>query len=146
MQRISRSVLLNFHYELDLTSMKPGCRKCPILPAIFLLRSWSSILLPILIDDVRQLSRHQQESHCNLRFFTALLTSTLDNPLTGENVLVSPHRTKRPWQGQTEPPQTATLPEYDPQCYLCPGNKRSGGQQNDKYEQTMVSICATSHY
>jgi len=58
--------------------------------------------------------------------------------LTGEHVLVSPHRTKRPWQGQTEPPQTAVLPEYDPQCYLCPGNKRSGGQQNERYEQTMV--------
>ena len=60
------------------------------------------------------------------------------NPLTGEHVLVSPHRTKRPWQGQTEPPQQANLPQYDPQCYLCPGNTRAGGQQNDKYEHTMV--------
>ncbi|KAI0362789.1 galactose-1-phosphate uridylyltransferase [Trametes cingulata] len=60
------------------------------------------------------------------------------NPLTGEHVLVSPHRTKRPWQGQTEPPQQSNLPQYDPQCYLCPGNTRAGGQRNDKYEQTMV--------
>lgn len=60
------------------------------------------------------------------------------NPLTGEHVLVSPHRTKRPWQGQTEPPQLSKLPEYDPQCYLCPGNKRAGGQQNDKYEHTTI--------
>ncbi|KDN48978.1 hypothetical protein RSAG8_02331, partial [Rhizoctonia solani AG-8 WAC10335] len=58
------------------------------------------------------------------------------NPLTNEHVLVSPHRTKRPWQGQTEPPQTQSLPPYDPQCYLCPGNKRSNGDTNDKYEHT----------
>ncbi|KAF8311298.1 putative GAL7-UDP-glucose--hexose-1-phosphate uridylyltransferase [Clavulina sp. PMI_390] len=60
------------------------------------------------------------------------------NPLTGEYVLVSPHRTKRPWQGQVEPPSKSDLPQYDPQCYLCPGNKRSGGQQNEQYTQTMV--------
>ena len=60
------------------------------------------------------------------------------NPLTGEYVLVSPHRTKRPWLGQTEPPQQASLAEYDPKCYLCPGNTRAGGLQNDKYEHTMV--------
>jgi UDPglucose--hexose-1-phosphate uridylyltransferase len=62
-----------------------------------------------------------------------------DNPLTGEHVLVSPHRTKRPWLGQTESPQIESLPQYDPECYLCPGNKRSGGQQNGNYEQTLVS-------
>ncbi|KAB5595674.1 Galactose-1-phosphate uridylyltransferase [Ceratobasidium theobromae] len=60
------------------------------------------------------------------------------NPLSNEHVLVSPHRTKRPWQGQTEPPQTQTLPQYDPQCYLCPGNKRSNGDVNETYEHTYV--------
>ncbi|KAM5535595.1 hypothetical protein V8D89_010762 [Ganoderma adspersum] len=60
------------------------------------------------------------------------------NPLTGEHVLVSPHRTKRPWLGQTEPPQQANLPQYDPKCYLCPGNTRAGGQPNSKYEHTMI--------
>ncbi|EIW60688.1 galactose-1-phosphate uridylyltransferase [Trametes versicolor FP-101664 SS1] len=60
------------------------------------------------------------------------------NPLTGEHVLVSPHRTKRPWLGQTEPPQQVDLPPYDPKCYLCPGNTRAGGQQNKKYEHTTV--------
>ncbi|CAG7846642.1 Galactose-1-phosphate uridylyltransferase Short=Gal-1-P uridylyltransferase; AltName: Full=UDP-glucose--hexose-1-phosphate uridylyltransferase [Serendipita indica DSM 11827] len=60
------------------------------------------------------------------------------NPLTGEHVLVSPHRNKRPWQGQTEPPNPTKLPEYDSKCYLCPGNSRSGGQLNDKYTSTMV--------
>ena len=66
------------------------------------------------------------------------LTHLVVNPLTGEHVLVSPHRTKRPWLGQTEPPQQAHLPEYDPKCYLCPGNSRAGGEQNEKYEHTMV--------
>jgi UDPglucose--hexose-1-phosphate uridylyltransferase len=65
---------------------------------------------------------------------------TLDNPLTGEHVLVSPHRTKRPWQGQIEPPLPSNLPEYDPKCYLCPGNSRSGGQANPKYESTHVFV------
>ncbi|KAI1790716.1 galactose-1-phosphate uridylyltransferase [Ganoderma leucocontextum] len=60
------------------------------------------------------------------------------NPLTGEHVLVSPHRTKRPWLGQTEPPQQSDLPKYDPKCYLCPGNTRAGGQLNSKYEHTTV--------
>lgn len=50
--------------------------------------------------------------------------------------MVSPHRTKRPWLGQTEAPQQATLPEYDPECYLCPGNSRIGGQKNEVYENT----------
>src|SRR6185503_3548302 len=60
------------------------------------------------------------------------------NPLTGEWVLVSPHRTKRPWQGQVERPPQETRPAYDPQCYLCPGNSRAGGVQNPPYENTFV--------
>ncbi|CCM06385.1 uncharacterized protein FIBRA_08644 [Fibroporia radiculosa] len=60
------------------------------------------------------------------------------NPLTNEHVLVSPHRTKRPWQGQTELPQASQLPEYDPKCYLCPGNERAGGQHNAVYDHTMI--------
>ncbi|KAH9925316.1 HIT-like domain-containing protein [Fomitopsis serialis] len=60
------------------------------------------------------------------------------NPLTGEHVLVSPHRTKRPWLGQTEPPQALDLPQYDPKCYLCPGNTRAGGAKNEAYEHTTV--------
>ncbi|KAF9001990.1 HIT-like domain-containing protein [Cyathus striatus] len=57
------------------------------------------------------------------------------NPLTNEYILVSPHRTKRPWLGQTEQPQPAELPQYDPTCYLCPGNIRSGGEQNPPYDK-----------
>ena len=59
------------------------------------------------------------------------------NPLTGDWVLVSPHRTNRPWHGQNE-----TLyddrPSYDAQCYLCPGNKRANGEINPAYENTYV--------
>src|SRR5215467_14474767 len=60
------------------------------------------------------------------------------NPLTGEWVLVSPHRTDRPWQGQVEPPAAPKQPEYDPECYLCPGNARAGGVRNPPYTSTFV--------
>ncbi|MBI9066242.1 MAG: UDP-glucose--hexose-1-phosphate uridylyltransferase [Salinivirgaceae bacterium] len=60
------------------------------------------------------------------------------NPLTGEWVLVSPHRAKRPWQGQTEKATQENRPSYDPECYLCPGNKRTSGISNDNYESTFV--------
>ncbi|WP_321279766.1 UDP-glucose--hexose-1-phosphate uridylyltransferase [Marinifilum fragile] len=56
------------------------------------------------------------------------------NPLTGEWILVSPHRSKRPWQGQVEKVIEEKRPEYDPKCYLCPGNERVGGEQNPAYE------------
>ncbi len=55
------------------------------------------------------------------------------NPLTGEWVLVSPHRLKSPWQGQVETLDSEKIPEYDPTCYLCPGNTRSNGTKNPVY-------------
>ena len=58
------------------------------------------------------------------------------NPLAGEWVLVSPHRAKRPWQGQVETPAVAERPAYDPTCYLCPGNSRVGGHVNPAYTGT----------
>ena len=60
------------------------------------------------------------------------------NPLTREWVLVSPHRTQRPWQGQVEKQPPPTPITYDPECYLCPGNSRAGGIQNPQYEGTFV--------
>lgn len=60
------------------------------------------------------------------------------NPLSREWVLVSPHRTQRPWQGQIETPVPEQRPTYDPQCYLCPGNTRAGGAANPRYEHTFV--------
>ncbi|KAL5332794.1 galactose-1-phosphate uridyl transferase [Aspergillus crustosus] len=62
------------------------------------------------------------------------------NPLRGAYVLVSPHRTKRPWQGAQESPSKTTLPDYDATCYLCPGNQRAQGDQNPKYEKTFVFV------
>lgn len=56
------------------------------------------------------------------------------NPLTGEWVLVSPHRTSRPWLGQTEAPPATTTPRYDPSCYLCPNNERANGLRNPDYK------------
>ncbi len=60
------------------------------------------------------------------------------NPLTGDWVLVSPHRAGRPWLGQTEKIPPEDLPEYDPTCYLCPGNERAGGIRNPKYTGTFT--------
>jgi UDPglucose--hexose-1-phosphate uridylyltransferase len=60
------------------------------------------------------------------------------NALTGEWVLVSPHRSKRPWQGQVEATPSDNRPPYDPTCYLCPRNTRAGGVQNPDYPATFV--------
>lgn len=60
------------------------------------------------------------------------------NPLTGEWVLVSPHRAKRPWLGQVEKLAPENLPTYDPTCYLCPRNERAGGVHNPDYTGTYV--------
>ncbi|MFY9802637.1 MAG: UDP-glucose--hexose-1-phosphate uridylyltransferase [Candidatus Acidiferrales bacterium] len=60
------------------------------------------------------------------------------NPLTGDWVLVSPGRTKRPWKGQTEVTAPDDVPAYDPQCYMCPGNTRAGGEHNPQYAGTYV--------
>jgi UDPglucose--hexose-1-phosphate uridylyltransferase len=60
------------------------------------------------------------------------------NPLTQEWVLVSPQRTERPWQGQVEEVAPCAQPQYDPECYLCPGNERAGGTRNPPYGCTFV--------
>jgi UDPglucose--hexose-1-phosphate uridylyltransferase len=60
------------------------------------------------------------------------------NPLTGEWILVSPHRMRRPWQGQVERVADAARPTYDPGCYLCPGNQRAEGERNPEYGSTYV--------
>lgn len=60
------------------------------------------------------------------------------NILTGEWVLVSPHRTKRPWQGKVEDVTPDNRPEYDPKCYLCPGNDRADGDKNSDYTESFV--------
>jgi UDPglucose--hexose-1-phosphate uridylyltransferase len=59
------------------------------------------------------------------------------NPLRREWVLVSPQRTERPWQGQTEA-QEPPAPKYDQKCYLCPGNRRANSDTNPHYQSTFV--------
>ncbi len=60
------------------------------------------------------------------------------NPLTGEWVLVSPHRTQRPWLGHEEKISISVLPRHDPDCYLCPGGTRAGGIKNPDYTGVFV--------
>jgi UDPglucose--hexose-1-phosphate uridylyltransferase len=60
------------------------------------------------------------------------------NPLTREWILVSPQRTQRPWQGHVEAATATSEVEYDPSCYMCPGNTRSTGSVNPKYDKVFV--------
>ncbi|SMX44031.1 Galactose-1-phosphate uridylyltransferase [Maliponia aquimaris] len=60
------------------------------------------------------------------------------NPLKGEWVLVSPHRNRRPWQGQAEPAPAEGKPPHDPACYLCSGTLRANGVQNPVYSGPFV--------
>jgi UDPglucose--hexose-1-phosphate uridylyltransferase len=60
------------------------------------------------------------------------------NPLIGEWVLVSPHRLERPWQGKVEETPPESQSEYEPGCYLCPGNERAGGRRNPPYADCFV--------
>ena len=60
------------------------------------------------------------------------------NPLTSDWVLVSPHRTQRPWQGAIERLPPSERPRYDPSCYLCPRNQRAGGVHNPDYQSTFL--------
>lgn len=62
------------------------------------------------------------------------------NPLTDEWILVSPNRTQRPWQGQTEDSTKVSKPRYDPNCYLCPNNIRANGEKNPDYNSTFIFI------
>ena len=60
------------------------------------------------------------------------------NPLIDQWVLVSPHRAKRPWQGQQEKVSEEQKPSHDPNCYLCPRNKRITGEPNPDYRKPYV--------
>ena len=60
------------------------------------------------------------------------------NPLRRQWVLVSPHRTERPWQGEVNPSSGFSDVHYDPNCYLCPGNKRAGGHVTPKYDSVFI--------
>ena len=62
------------------------------------------------------------------------------NPLRQAWVMVSPHRTQRPWQGEVAQKTLPSGTAYDPACYLCPGNKRAGGAENPAYESTFSFV------
>jgi UDPglucose--hexose-1-phosphate uridylyltransferase len=60
------------------------------------------------------------------------------NPLLQEWLLVSPHRTNRPWLGHVSKQSVPQQLRYDPTCYLCPGNERAQGARNPPYEQIFI--------
>ena len=60
------------------------------------------------------------------------------NPLMGEWMLVSPHRAKRPWDGKVDVVASGDRPAHDPDCKLCPRNKRQGGEFNPDYTEPFV--------
>ncbi|MFC1494285.1 galactose-1-phosphate uridylyltransferase [Thermodesulfobacteriota bacterium] len=60
------------------------------------------------------------------------------HPLREEWIIVAAHRQNRPWIGETIGKNSKQVPEYDPGCFLCPGNKRVSGLQNPEYKQTFV--------
>ncbi|HVC89047.1 MAG TPA: UDP-glucose--hexose-1-phosphate uridylyltransferase [Acidobacteriaceae bacterium] len=60
------------------------------------------------------------------------------NPLSRQWVLVSPHRTQRPWQGEVAKTDAPSAIHYDPTCYLCPGNARAGGHRNPQYDGVFI--------
>jgi UDPglucose--hexose-1-phosphate uridylyltransferase len=73
-----------------------------------------------------------------MEFISTEHTHRRFNLLSGEWVLVSPHRAKRPWQGQVEKSPPENRPSFDPNCYLCPGNTRNTGEKNPLYKHTHV--------
>ena len=62
------------------------------------------------------------------------------NPLRQSWVMVSPHRTQRPWQGEVAQKSMSSAVKYDPACYLCPGNHRAGGAINPSYDSTFIFV------
>jgi UDPglucose--hexose-1-phosphate uridylyltransferase len=84
------------------------------------------------------LSIEKRMSHTDSNFDLSMNPHRRFNPLTGEWIFVSPHRTQRPWQGKVEEVADAERPPYDPDCYLCPGNARAGSARNPAYETTLV--------
>jgi UDPglucose--hexose-1-phosphate uridylyltransferase len=60
------------------------------------------------------------------------------HPLREEWVIIAAHRQNRPWNGETLASPRSEIPSYVADCYLCPGNTRVSGKQNDKYLRTFV--------
>ncbi|MFC1553484.1 galactose-1-phosphate uridylyltransferase [candidate division KSB1 bacterium] len=58
------------------------------------------------------------------------------NPFWGRSVVIASNRQSRPWSGELSELEGEKLLPYDPDCYLCPGNKRAGGKVNPDYTDT----------
>jgi UDPglucose--hexose-1-phosphate uridylyltransferase len=84
------------------------------------------------------MATHNPDPMADLSLDLSIHPHRRHNPLSGEWVLVSPHRTQRPCQGRVEKPPPEVRPRYDSGCYLCPGNARAGGVHNPAYERTFV--------
>lgn len=85
---------------------------------------------PSPTDDLLASSAFDFSNHSHRRY----------SPLTDAYILCSPHRSKRPWQGAREESKGTELPQYDPRCYLCPGNIRATGDINPKYTATYTFL------
>jgi UDPglucose--hexose-1-phosphate uridylyltransferase len=60
------------------------------------------------------------------------------HPLRREWVVVAAHRQNRPWNSDELLHPVRQLPEYLPDCYLCPGNARVSGAVNAAYRDVFV--------
>ncbi len=60
------------------------------------------------------------------------------HPLREEWIIIAAHRQDRPWVGEQVNGVEHGIPEYDPDCTLCPGNHRISNKRNPEYTQTFV--------
>ncbi|MGH2521000.1 MAG: galactose-1-phosphate uridylyltransferase [Anaerolineales bacterium] len=60
------------------------------------------------------------------------------HPLREEWIVIAAHRQARPWIGSTVKSNDTPIPDYVPDCYLCPGNARVSGKRNPQYTTTFV--------
>ena len=59
------------------------------------------------------------------------------HPLRREWVVYAAHRNYRPWNFDIKE-NKPVFPEYDPECYLCPGNTRVSGLVNPDYKDVFI--------
>jgi len=60
------------------------------------------------------------------------------HPLKKEWVVYAAHRNSRPWNTGLKDLSKKDSPEYDPTCYLCPGNPRVHGTVNPNYDGVYI--------
>ena len=66
-----------------------------------------------------------------LKIFIAEHSHRRYDPLRDQWILVSPHRTKRPWAGQVEKPPEENIPRHSMTNPLCPRATRSNGEVSE---------------